>query len=129
MIIQAEGALKQHFKQKVAKKEAVVKRDEVKLGARLVTLLVTPSPYWWAYAWCCKGLCDVRMGSGPYRRFALWISSLGMCLLLWLCNAVMLQHLNALFLYRQFSKRVVPRDPRLQALHKEKLYNVLCSTM
>ena len=51
-------------------------RDEVKIGARLVTLLVTPSPYWRAYAWWCKGLCDVRMGSGPYRRFALWISSL-----------------------------------------------------
>ena len=49
---------------------------EVKIGARLVTLLVTPSPYWRAYAWWCKGLCDVRMGSGPYRRFALWISPL-----------------------------------------------------
>ena len=51
-------------------------KEEVNIGARLVTLLVTPSPYWRAYAWWCKGLCDVRMGSGPYRRFALWISPL-----------------------------------------------------
>ena len=51
-------------------------KEEVKIGARLVALLVTPSPYWRACAWWCKGLCDVRMGSGPYRRFSLWISSL-----------------------------------------------------
>ena len=39
-------------------------------------LHVTSSPHWRAETWWCKGLCIVRMGSGPYKRFVLWVTSL-----------------------------------------------------
>ena len=41
-------------------------------------LHVRSSPYWRGETCWCKGLYRVRVGSGPYRRFALWVTSLNL---------------------------------------------------